>query len=201
MVYMGRTLNLAARAKILQSAHTLIFKGGFKGVSMDDIATSSGIKKANLFHYYPTKEALGLAVFEYAAQEYRDTFSNLLAGSSDPLDAVQTLFDNACKKMKDGCCAGGCFVGNMAQELSDHNETIRQKIASHLQAWTDQLAGFFESWKSRGFFRTDFNSRQASQSILSLFEGATLFCKATRQTSALDHAKACAVAYLRVYKE
>ncbi len=197
---MGRAPNLEARQRILQSAHTLIFKAGFKGVSMDDIAAASGLKKANLFHYYPTKELLGLSVFEYAAKEYRDRFSSLLVGSVDPLDAVQKLFDTASKKMKDGCCAGGCFVGNMAQELSDHNETIRQKIANHLQVWTDQLSGFLESWKSRGYFRRDFNSRQAAQSILSLFEGATLFCKATRQTSALDHAKICAVAYLSVYK-
>ena len=82
---MSRRPNIELREKILCSAHRLIYKSGFKGVSMEDIAEAAGIKKANLFHYYPTKEALGLAVFDFAVQGSMET-SPLKGGRLTPLN-------------------------------------------------------------------------------------------------------------------
>jgi TetR/AcrR family transcriptional regulator, transcriptional repressor for nem operon len=198
---MSRKPNIEARQAILRAAHDLILRQGFKGVSMDDIAQAAGLKKANLFHYYPTKEALGLAVFDYAIQETREGSCCGLGDSSrDPIDAVECLFDNAASRMERRGCSGGCFVGNMAQELSDYNETLRLRVAEHLEHWAQKLSGYLGEYQARRYFVDAFDPAGAAQAILSLFEGAILFCKADRQTSPLRNARQMVRRYLESFR-
>ena len=92
--------------------------------------------------------------------------------------------------MRQSQCSGGCFFGNLAQETADGNETIRQKVAQHLHAWTTELAAFFERWRQSGYFREDFQPQVAAQAILSLLEGALLFCKASKSPEPVAKTKA-----------
>jgi TetR/AcrR family transcriptional regulator, transcriptional repressor for nem operon len=193
---MARLPNTEAREKILEAAHDLFYTNGFKGVSMDDVAVSAGIKKANLFHYYPTKERLCLAVFEWATRGFQERWAARLRADQDPIALIGDLFDNTRRGMqKQGCC-GGCFIGNIAQEVSDSSEAVRQEVAAHLKAWHRQLTTYFSRHQAAGYFHRDFNASAAAQAVLCLFEGALLFAKATRDAQALGHAKRMAISFL-----
>jgi TetR/AcrR family transcriptional regulator, transcriptional repressor for nem operon len=157
---------------------------------MDDIADAAGLKKANLFHYYPTKEALGVAVFDKASAQGRRKVEETLSGcSGDPINAVERMFDQACGNMQQSGCSGGCFIGNIAQELSDTSEPLRNKVAEYMGQWADQWAEFLRKKKEEGFFRPEFDPSASAVGLLSLFEGAMIFCKASRSTAPLESAK------------
>lgn len=194
---MPRTANLQARHRILDVAHRLFYTSGLNAVSMDAVAAAAGMKKANLFHYYPSKESLELAVLDHAAASMNERIARVARHSFDPVGAVQRIFEEAAAVMRQSHCSGGCFFGNLAQETSDGNETLRQKVAEHLQAWTTELAAFLERWRRAGYFRDDFQSQVAAQAILSLLEGALLFSKASKSPAPVDSAKHLAVAYLQ----
>ena len=130
---MSRRLNLEARRKILAAAHGLFYRNGFRGTSMDDVAKAAGMSKANLFHYYPTKDALGIAVFEHVAADMKNKLASQFTRRTDPIRAVARMFDEAARLLRQNGCSGGCFFGNLAQELSDHNEPIRVRLAEHLR--------------------------------------------------------------------
>jgi AcrR family transcriptional regulator len=189
------------RGKILCAAHCLIYKHGFKGVSMDDVAKASGVKKANLFHYYPTKEVLGLAVFDAAlADLQKQVRERLEKRDGDPIKVVAAMFDEACGDMKKSECSGGCFVGNMAQELSDYNETMRQRVSDHMQEWRRQWSVFLGEYQRTGYFRGDLDPERAATGLLSLFEGAMILCKANKDVSPLEDAKQMAVRHFESYR-
>ncbi|HEY8150936.1 MAG TPA: TetR family transcriptional regulator C-terminal domain-containing protein [Vicinamibacteria bacterium] len=197
---MPRTANLEARQRILDAAHKLFYTGGLNAVSMDCVAAAAGMKKANLFHYYPTKESLELAVLDHAAASMNERIARVARHSYDPVGAIQRIFEEAAGLMRQSQCSGGCFFGNLAQETADGNETIRQKVAEHLHAWTTELAAFLERWRQAGYFREDFQPQVAAQAILSLLEGALLFCKASKSPEPVDSAKQLAVAYLEAIR-
>jgi TetR/AcrR family transcriptional repressor of nem operon len=167
---------------------------------MDSVAAAAGMKKANLFHYYPTKESLELAVLDHAAASMNERIARVARHSYDPIGAIQRIFEEAAGLMRQSHCSGGCFFGNLAQETADGNEKIRQKVAEHLQAWTTELAAFLERWRRTGYFREDFQPQVAAQAILSLLEGALLFCKASKSPEPVDSAKHLAVAYLEAIR-
>ena len=198
---MVRPINLQAREKILQAAARLMLERGFQAVSMDDVARAARIKKANLFHYYPTKEVLGLAVFDHVSELLRERLAGQLSGDKDPIRAVEGMFQDLADGMKKSRCRGGCFIGNLAQELGDHYGRMRTKVAAAFKDWACQLAAALEGGRARGVFRRDLNPQEAAEAILSLYEGATLMCKANQETKPLENAKQMAVFYLRGYKK
>jgi TetR/AcrR family transcriptional repressor of nem operon len=198
---MSRKPNVEAREKILKAAFGLLRDRGFNAISMDDVASAAGLKKANLFHYFPTKEALGLAVFDFAAARMRERVDAQMTAGRDPIKMVEGMFSASSEGMTKSSCRGGCPIGNLALELSDQYERIRQRISAYLREWTGELAGCLEKSKADGYFRKDLKPRQSAQAILSLFEGATLFCKANKDVDALENARAMAVTYLRGYKK
>lgn len=197
---MSRQPNLEARARILKAAFALLRERGFNAISMDDVARAAEIKKANLFHYFPTKEALGLAVFEHAAAQMRLELETQLAGERDPIRMVDGMFTTLAQGMTRRRCRGGCPVGNLALELSDQYEKIRQRISAYLQEWTGKLTARLEQARDEGYFRKDLRPRQSAEAILSLFEGATLFCKANKEIQPAQSARDMAVIYLRGFK-
>jgi TetR/AcrR family transcriptional regulator, transcriptional repressor for nem operon len=197
---MSRTPNLEAREKILKAAFGLMYERGFADVSMDDVASAAGLKKANLFHYYPTKEALGLAVFDYASSTMRAQVERQFAKGGDPIKLVEGMFTDVAKGMEERCCRSGCFIGNLAQELSDHYEKMRVKVSAYLKDWTATVAKSLECGKESGYFRKDIKPKESAEAIVSLFEGATLVSKANKETRPLENAKAMAVGYLKGFK-
>lgn len=175
---------------------------GFRGVSMDDVAAAAGVKKANLFHYYPSKNELGLAVLDYAAESLQQKILGQFEGLSGagPVRAVEKIFDESIRGMTQNRCCKGCLVGNLAQELSDHNEKFRRRIAGHFEFWTSQLAAMFSKKKAAGEFGKEFKPRESAEAILALLEGATLFSKTYKSIDALKNARKAASAYLRFYQ-
>jgi TetR/AcrR family transcriptional repressor of nem operon len=197
---MPRVANIEARQRILDAAHRLFYTSGLNAVSMDAVAAAAGMKKANLFHYYPSKTALEMAVLDHAAQGMNDRIASVARHSFDPVGAVKRIFDEAAGLMRESDCTGGCFFGNLAQETADGNETIRRKVAEHLEAWTTALAAFLERWRQAGYFREDFQPDVAAQAILSLLEGALLFSKARKSPEPVANARHLAVKYLEAVR-
>ena len=196
---MPRKPNTEARVRILNAACKLFHKDGFKGVSMDDIARASKLKKANLFHYYPSKEAMGLAVLEYTTESLRAKNLDQYRDAGDPAKLVEKIFGDSIRRMKENNCCKGCFMGNLAQELSDHSEKLRSKLAEYFEFWSATLAEALERAKSRGSFRKQFNSREAADAILAALEGATLFSKTNRKVASLENARKMVLSYLKSY--
>jgi TetR/AcrR family transcriptional repressor of nem operon len=106
------------------------------------------------------------------------------------------MFDEAAFVLQRNGCSGGCFFGNLAQELSDHHEPIRLRLAEHLRFWAGQLAASLDHARTAGYFRPGFRSELAAEAILSLFEGALLYSKTSRKPRAVRSAKRLATGYL-----
>lgn len=115
-----------ARAKLLEAAVGLIRAKGYSATSVEDLCKAAGVTKGAFFHYFPSKEALGVAAADY----WSETTSAMFAGApyhdhEDPLDRVLAYID-----FRGGLVAGGveeftCLVGTMVQEAYGSSEAIR----------------------------------------------------------------------------
>ncbi|OGS04197.1 MAG: hypothetical protein A3G41_03970 [Elusimicrobia bacterium RIFCSPLOWO2_12_FULL_59_9] len=167
---------------------------------MDEVALKSGVKKANLFHYYPSKEQLGLAVLRRAARSYEEQITGRFSNDSDPIETVAGMFSDYAARMEKEGCFKGCFIGNLAQEISDENEKMRHEISKLLVFWVEHFAAFLERHRVAGYFRGEMNSKGAAQAMVSLLEGATLVSKAQKNVEAMNNAQAMASTYLKALK-
>jgi TetR/AcrR family transcriptional repressor of nem operon len=197
---MTRRPNTEARTRILKTAYELYASGGFEAVSMDRVAEKAGLKKANLFHYYPTKDALGAAVIEEAARRHAEGMRALFAdGTQDPVTAVRGLFDRGTAGMRKDC-SRGCFIGKMGQEIDERNAEMRRKLEACLTGWRGDIAAFLEGWRKKGCFRAGFKPAEAADGILALYEGGLLIAKVSGDVAPIDHARRAAVTLIAAWK-
>lgn len=197
---MARPQNTQARERILNTAYDLIHARGFRAVSMEQVASAAGIKKANLFHYYASKDELGAAVFDLATRYLRERIECKFTCSCDPVECIDAMFRDSAKWMKDSSCSGGCFVGNLGQELADADEAWRGRVAGFIDYWVASLTKMFEAAKKRGQFDAAFKPQAAAEAVMSLFEGAVLLGKVRRRAQTLESARRMAVDYLRSHQ-
>ncbi|ULN70352.1 TetR/AcrR family transcriptional regulator [Mycolicibacterium smegmatis] len=76
------------RDRILASARSVAQAQGYGGVSFRDLARDVGIKPASVYHYFPSKADLGVAV---ARRYWEDTAAALETLSADTADALSAL--------------------------------------------------------------------------------------------------------------
>ena len=80
-----------ARRRILAAARQEFAASGLDGARVDRIAAAAGINKAMLYYYFGDKEALYLAVLEYAYEHIRAAERGLQLEALDPPDSIARL--------------------------------------------------------------------------------------------------------------
>jgi len=80
------------RSQILAAAVACFSRKGFHGTSTNDVCTAAGMSPGNLFHYFPNKKALILAVVTQQGEQVQALLQDLGA-EADPRRALDTLFD------------------------------------------------------------------------------------------------------------
>jgi AcrR family transcriptional regulator len=70
----------ATRRRILEAARRLFARDGFAGAGTRDLAREAGIAAGTLFNYFPTKEAVALALAAEALGEARDGYARKRRG-------------------------------------------------------------------------------------------------------------------------
>ena len=79
------------REKILSAAQSLIQTRSFEGFSFQDIADEVGIRKASLYHHFPSKDDVALAVLERATNWVRAQMAK--TEGQEPAKRLDAYFD------------------------------------------------------------------------------------------------------------
>lgn len=193
---MSRPANPEARDKILDAASDLFHRKGYKSVSMEEIASTAGVKKSNLFYYYPSKEKLGVAVIDQRIRPVVGMDACWKDEGLDPLEEVAKIFAEA----QAGNGDLGCPLGSLAQEISASSEVMRVGVSSCFEKFSTDLERMFTEARDRDYFKKDLDPREAARAIITLLQGANLISKAHKNTEYFGTASRVAVGFLSGFK-
>ena len=83
----------STRDLIIETAGGLIVKYGFNHTGINEILKQAKVPKGSFYHYFESKEALGYAVIEKAAQDRFAAIQETLdLGEGKPLGEVEAHF-------------------------------------------------------------------------------------------------------------
>jgi AcrR family transcriptional regulator len=85
----GRTPRAVREAQMVAAAERLFAERGYHGVSMDEIATASGISKPMLYDYFGSKEGLFLACVERARGRLFEEIAGAVRGAEEAEAALR----------------------------------------------------------------------------------------------------------------
>ncbi|MEV8015436.1 TetR/AcrR family transcriptional regulator [Streptomyces sp. NPDC086554] len=130
------------RAEILRAAFEVIAERGYRGATLGAVAERVGLTQQGLLHYFPTKEALLVAVLEARDQwdavptsEIRlDLLGSLVEYNAMRPGIIQTFSALLGESVTDGHPAREYFTGRYG--------SVREKFADVLRAeYGDRLPG------------------------------------------------------------
>ncbi len=171
------------KEKLMDAAQGLILERGFVGTSVDDICKCAKVTKGSFFHYFKSKDDLGLRLLVRYCEAGGERFMSCCCpdAESDPLKRVYSLIDMMVQRAK--TMGHGCLLGCMSQELSDTNENVRslaEKAFSQMGKW---IAKDLTEAKRLYVPKASFKPQELAEYLVSLMQGGALLAKVNRKPS------------------
>lgn len=160
------------RSRILQAAHEEMYEHGFQGLRIDAVLKRTGLAKGALYHYFPTKFALGYAVVDEVILGYfHFNWGTLLDSSHDPLQAMKGFFKRKCDDIESGECPNGCPLTNLVQEMSVIDEGFHQRLKAVMMNIVGVVSQALQQGQADGIVRKDIEPQRISAFLLSSYQG------------------------------
>jgi TetR/AcrR family transcriptional repressor of nem operon len=182
------------RGRIIEAAMELFWLKGYGSTSIADILSRSQVNSGSLYHFFPGKQDLLIAVLE----SYRDGIGPMLlepawAGVADPVEKVFALLARYRSLIVETDCAYGCPIGSLALELHEADPAVRRLLAENFDGWVEAVAGCLEAAANR--FPPDADLRAMAELALTVMEGGVMQARTHRDVALFDRS----VAQLRAY--
>jgi AcrR family transcriptional regulator len=184
------------RQRIVEAAMELFWLKGFGSTSIADILSRSQVNSGSLYHFFPGKQDLLIAVLE----AYRDGIGPMLLepawdGVDDPIERVFALLGSYRRALVETECAYGCPIGSLALELHDADPIVRKHLADNFTGWIDAVENCLELAADR--FPPNTDLRGLAEMALHVMEGGVMQARTYRDIAFFDRA----VAQLRLHVE
>ena len=93
-------IRVKTKRKILEHALVLFAEKGFKGTSINDIASSAGISKGLAYNYFKNKDELMISVFGLLAEEFAEIFLSTQK-EDDPRKKLKQMINTTFNKLRE----------------------------------------------------------------------------------------------------
>lgn len=122
---------------VIKTALKIFRSKGYYNTSMKDIGSACDLKKGSLYHYFPSKDKLMMAVIEHLHSYYkRKVFALAYEEDKTPRERLLELGDISEKQFFNA--DSGCMMGFLALEVANGS----------LPEVTPLVREFFDEWKN-----------------------------------------------------
>lgn len=166
------------REHILRVGMDLIARQGFNATGIGAVLSRAQVPKGSFYHYFPSKEAFGLAIIDRFAERYEAGLLGFLRDERcAPLERIRAYLEDVAGRLDEGGCERGCLAGNLGQELAACNETFRLRLKQLFDSWQEHFAACLAAARDHGQPLPKVDDRELAGVILNGLEGAILRAK------------------------
>jgi AcrR family transcriptional regulator len=176
--------------RIIDSSAELFRRQGYAATGVKDIVQAANAPFGSIYHFFPGgKEQLGAETIRSSGRLYLELFATIAMQAPDVISAVGDFFAGAAETLQETDYSDACPIATVALEVASTSEPLRQATAEVFDSW---ISGATEYFAGAGIQRD--SAREVAFTMLSLLEGAFIFCRAMRTVEPLRLAGASAVA-------
>jgi TetR/AcrR family transcriptional regulator, transcriptional repressor for nem operon len=175
------------RTRLILAAMKLFWEKGYGSTSVADVLQAARVNSGSLYHFFPGKQELLLAVLD----TYRDGLRSMLLepawrGVSDPIERIFALLAGYRRSLTDTDCFYGCPIGSLALELHEPDLPVRERLAANFSAWTDAIHECLIAAGER--LPRELDRRELAAFVLTGMEGGVMQARTYRDIAAFDGA-------------
>jgi len=178
-------MTAATRDRLLDVAMRLFWLKGYGATSIADILHEAGANAGSLYHFFPTKQDLLLAVLE----RYRQGIGPMLLepaweGVDDPIERVFALLGRYRRSLEETECSYGCPIGSLALELHEPDPAVRELLSVNFEGWVAAVQRCLEDAGDR--IPADVDRRELAVFVLTTMEGGVMQARTHRALETFD---------------
>jgi TetR/AcrR family transcriptional regulator, transcriptional repressor for nem operon len=175
----------STRDRLVLSAMTLFWEKGYDSTSVADVLQKAKVNSGSLYHFFPGKQELLLAVLDMYHQGIEPMLlSPAWEGVDDPIDRVFALLERYRQSVVVTDCTYGCPIGSLALEIHEPDPPVRAALAKNFEAWVTAIEGCLTAAKDRLPRSTD--RRALAEFVLTTMEGAVMQARTHREVAYFD---------------
>jgi TetR/AcrR family transcriptional repressor of nem operon len=175
------------RDQLIRVAMKLFHEKGYGATSIQDILHEAGVHAGSLYHAFPTKQELLIAVLE----SYRQGLYPMLLDPAwkdvpDPIERIFALLARYRLALVITDCFYGCPIGSLALELHEPDPPVRALLALNFDGWTAAVEQCLADAGAR--IPRDVNRKELASFVLTVMEGAVMQARTHRTIRTFDAA-------------
>ena len=175
------------RWRILEAAMHLFREKGYGSTSVADILSRAGVNSGSLYHYFPGKQDLLIAVLDtYIGGIHQMLLEPAWRGVEDPIEKIFKLLAGYREALIQTECTYGCPIGSLALEIHEPDPPVRERLAANFSNWTTAIEGCLKAARDRVPAGTD--RRALAEFVLTTMEGAVMLARSYRDIGYFDRA-------------
>jgi len=184
------------RRRLVDAARELFWRKGFHACSVAEILDSAGVNSGSLYHFFPTKQDLLLAVLEwYAANLESQILEPARQRTADPVEQVFAILEGYREALLATDLTFGCPIGNLALEFKEPDPPVRELLARNFTQWCEGIEECLRA--ASHLFPEDMDLGELSSFVLTTMEGGVMQARTHRSLEPYDSS----VAHLRRYMD
>lgn len=185
------------RAKILEVAFFEIYRKGYQGVGVRDIAKKADLTIGAFFHHFPTKKHIAHAIIEEIIRNgIMDRWIRPLNAYKNPIQGILKCFKKTFETWPEEYMELGCPLNNLTQEMSTVDEEISERSRQVIMDWIHETEQHLKRAKSEGHIKKEASPRDMAEFIVTLQEGTFAMGKTLRNRRVYESNYTALKAYL-----
>jgi TetR/AcrR family transcriptional repressor of nem operon len=186
--------DLSTRDRLVFAAMKLFGEKGYLSTSVQDILREAGANAGSLYHAFPTKQDVLVAVLDL----YRQGIEPMLlapawAGVDDPIEKIFALLASYRRALEISDCLYGCPIGSIALELHEPDPPVRHLLSVNFMQWVGHVERCLVEAGPR--LPADLDRHVLAILVLNVMEGGVMQARTHRDLETFD----ASVAGLRDY--
>lgn len=165
------------KEQVIQKAAALFNQVGYQATSISDVMQATGLQKGGIYRHFESKEALGLAAFDYAVEEMRRRFDVALQGKTHAQERLEAIVSVYARIPHDPPVPGGCPILNAAVEADDTNPALQARAQSVLNGLQQVIESTIRRGQQAKQLRPDVSPTGSATVLISTLEGAVMMSK------------------------
>lgn len=173
---------------IIRIGLEIILSKGFNATGVEAILKQAKIPKGSFYNFFSSKEEFCLEIIDKYLEEVAEVFHAIFTNTSiPPLVRIRKGFEARILLFESYNCTKGCLLGNLALEMSDQYESVRERLMQGLQGWEKSLSVLLRQAQEDKDLPAEIDADILAENLIASFQGALLCAKVKKSLEPLNN--------------
>jgi TetR/AcrR family transcriptional repressor of nem operon len=163
------------KQRIIEAAAQAMIEKSYNGAGLNEILAEAGVPKGSFYHFFKSKENLGIAVIEKATADKCHRLRTFFTDrTKSPLARLRDFYEWVRRDVQEGNVRTECVLCKLALEQAALSEPMRAAIRSSFDQFRVLMAQLIREGQAAGEIDPNLDPERLSDFLNVSFQGAMI---------------------------